>query len=195
MRYRRPTSSMTIPILAVVAAGLVPAPRAGAQDPAVPPPVEAPAAAAPLRVADLAWLAGGWRGTMGEAPIEEHWTAPDGGGPMLGMFRWGMAREMYELTLLEDTPEGVVLRLRHFGPALDAWETGTANDFRPVEHGPCWVLFAEVDDEVERTRLRYARGDDGDLVVHFIEQRDGADRTMEFRFHPLAPAAVPAGCG
>jgi hypothetical protein len=30
-------------------------------------------------LSDLAWLAGGWQGTMGKAQIEEHWIQPAGG--------------------------------------------------------------------------------------------------------------------
>ncbi|HEX2165235.1 MAG TPA: DUF6265 family protein [Thermoanaerobaculia bacterium] len=157
---------------------------------AVPAAAETPAAeaaaAAPLRVADLGWLAGSWRGSSGEAPIEEQWTAPDD-GVMVGVFRWGRGEEMYEILLLEDTPDGVALRIRHFGPGLlVAWEEKDAPAvFRPVEHGDGWALFAEEGDDEEATRLLYRREADGGLTVRVIEKRGGEDAALDFAFRPL----------
>jgi hypothetical protein len=178
---------------ALAAGGPVaPAATAAAAPAAAPAPEAAPAA--PLRVADLGWLAGAWRGTLGGAAIEEHWSAPDG-GEMLGMFRWDREPPIYELLLIADTPEGAVMRLRHFGPDLVAWEEKEgALVFRPVEHGPCWALFAEEGDEAERTRLRYAREDDGDLLIQVIERRDGADGSLDFRYRPVGPVAAAPAC-
>jgi hypothetical protein len=164
--------------------------------PAAPPPAATPpAAASPLRVADLGWLAGAWRGTLGGAAIEEHWSAPDG-GEMLGMFRWDREPPIYELLLIEDTPEGAVMRLRHFGPGLVAWEEKEgALLFRPVEHGPCWALFAEEGDIEEATRLRYRRVDDGGLLIQLLERRDGAETSLDFRYRPVDGGAAAPACG
>lgn len=160
---------------------------------ATPPATEA-APVAPLRVADLGWLAGSWRGTLGGAAIEEHWSAPEG-GEMLGMFRWDREPPIYELLLIEDAPEGVVMRLRHFGPGLVAWEEKEgALLFRPVEHGPCWALFAEEGDDEEATRLRYRREDDGGLLIQLLERRDGAETSLDFRYRPVAGAAAAPAC-
>lgn len=159
--------------------------------PADPPPA---AEKAPLRVADLGWLAGAWRGTLGGAAIEETWSAPDG-GEMLGMFRWDREPPLYELLVIADTPEGAVMRLRHFGAGLVAWEEKEgAVVFRPVDHGPCWALFAEEGDDEEETRLRYAREADGGLLIQVIERRDGADGSLDFRYRPAGPSAA-APCG
>jgi hypothetical protein len=175
-------------------------PALAAGGPVAPPataaaaPAAEAAPAAPLRVADLAWLAGAWRGTLGGAAIEEHWSAP-AGGEMVGTFRWDREPPLYELLVLADAPEGAVMRLRHFGPGLVAWEEKEgAVVFRPVEHGPCWALFSEEGDEEEATRLRYAREEDGGLLIQVIERRDGADGSLDFRFRPVGPAAA-APCG
>lgn len=164
--------------------------------PATPPPAAAPpAAAAPLRVADLGWLAGAWRGTLGGHAIEEHWSAPEG-GETIGMFRWDREPPIYELLLIEDAPEGAVMRLRHFGPGLVAWEEKEgALVFRPVEHGPCWALFAEEGDDEEATRLRYEREADGGLLIQLLERRDGAETSLDFRYRPVVGATAAPACG
>jgi Domain of unknown function (DUF6265) len=49
-------------------------------------PVQDRAAPARGTIADLAWLAGDWTGTLGRASIEERWT-PAAGGAMLAVSR------------------------------------------------------------------------------------------------------------
>jgi hypothetical protein len=149
----------------------------------------------PLRVADLGWLAGAWRGTLGGDAIEEHWTAPDD-GEMVGVFRWARRPPIYELLLLEDDPQGAVMRLRHFGPRLVAWEEqDAALVFRASGHGRCWALFREEGDDEEGSRLRYRREAGGDLVIELIERRDGGDSSLVFRYRPLAAPVDTAECG
>lgn len=196
----RPARPLPVVIAVIAAALTLAAPaaaqHAGAEVPAGPEgPAAAPAApAAALRVADLAWLAGTWRGAMGGHPIDEHWSAAEG-GEMVGVFRWRRSRPMYELQTLEDTPEGAVLRIRHFGPGLVAWEEKDgAVVFRPVEHGPCWALFAEEGDAAEQTRLRYRREADGGLLIQVLETRDGAESSLDFRFAPVAGTAAAPEC-
>lgn len=183
---------------ATLVAALAAAPAAaltGEAPPAPPPAAASPTAATPLRVADLGWLAGTWEGTMGGDPIAEHWSAP-ADGEMVGVFRWRRERPLYEILVIEDGPEGPVMRLRHFGPGLVAWEEKEgAIVFRAVEHGPCSAVFAEEGDAEEATRVRYVREADGGLLIQVLEQRDGAESSLDFRFRPVgAPAAAP-GCG
>lgn len=202
MRSDRPwcTMSAAVPVTAVVAVlvtalAAAPAAAQAGEAPPAPPAAASPTAAAPLRVADLGWLAGTWEGTMGGAPIAEHWSAA-ADGEMVGLFRWRRERPLYEILTIEDAPAGAVMRLRHFGPNLVAWEDKDgAVVFRAVEHGPCSAVFAEEDDAEEQTRVRYAREADGGLLIQVLEERDGAESSLDFRFRPVgAPTAAP-GCG
>lgn len=178
----------------VAALAAVPAAAAPGEAPPAAPAAASPAAAAPLRVADLGWLAGTWEGTMGGDPIGEHWSAPES-GEMVGLFRWRRERPLYEIIVIEDTPEGAVMRLRHFGPGLVAWEEKDgAVVFRAVEHGPCSAVFAEEGDVEEETRVRYAREADGGLLIQVLEERDGAESSLDFRFRPVAGTAAAPGC-
>jgi len=199
MRSDRPWCIMpAAAVAAVLVAALAAAPAAaGAGDgPPAPPSAASPTTAtAPLRVADLGWLAGTWEGTMGGAPIAEHWSAPED-GEMVGLFRWRRERPLYEILVIEDTPGGAVMRLRHFGPGLVAWEEKEgAVVFRAVEHGPCSAVFAEEGDAEEETRVRYAREADGGLLIQVLEQRDGAESSLDFRFRPVGAPATAPGCG
>jgi hypothetical protein len=77
-------------------------------------------AKAAAKLADVAWLAGPWRGGAADkAAFEEHWAEP-AGSAMVGMFRLlqGGKPVLYELLLLEEAADGVWLRLRHYGPQM-----------------------------------------------------------------------------
>ena len=69
-----------------------------------------------FKLRDVAWLAGAWRSPVGEKVIaEEHWSTREEGA-MIGMFRLvnpGKS-QLYEFLLMEETPDGVFMRLRHF---------------------------------------------------------------------------------
>lgn len=133
---------------------------------------------------ELAWLAGTWEGTIGEDPLIETWFPP-AGGRMAGLFRWVKGGEvyLYELVSLEETPEGVVLRIKHFGPDLVGWEAKEDSVvFDLVEIAGGRAVFAERDDEEEGTTLTFRpEGEDG-LVATFEETRDGEPVLLTFRY-------------
>jgi hypothetical protein len=73
---------------------LVGAPTRGAVLPQAPP-----ATSAKATIADMAWLAGTWKGQMGAASLEERWT-PAAGGAMLGVSRTVANNKMVEFEFL-----------------------------------------------------------------------------------------------
>lgn len=141
------------------------------------PPAEAPT------VADLAWIAGDWHGEKGGGAIEELWSA-EGGGAMMGMFRW-LSEDgvrLYEFLLIEDGPKGPLMRIKHFSPGLKGWEEKEESlEFHLTTHRPGYAVF-EMDPEIEDTRLVYETTDDGGLTVRLIKTKDGAENVSEFQY-------------
>lgn len=81
--------------------------------------------APPPQLAQLAWMAGSWRGELPGGFIEEHWSLSPG-QPMFGMFRrveGGVVKFAELLTCFEENGQ-VIFRIRHFsgdlGRALEA---------------------------------------------------------------------------
>lgn len=141
-------------------------------------------AAAP---ADFSWLVGTWRGQEGAVVWEESW-APAIGGALLGTFRLvdGAEVRFYELmTLTPDADGGALLRIRHFGPDLAAWESvDGALTFQQSESAGQRVVFQAP---TEPTSVVYQRTDDG-LVIELRKQPPGAAATVStFRMGRAAP--------
>jgi hypothetical protein len=74
-------------------------------------------------IADAAWLEGRWVGEGLGAVAEEVWLPP-ASGAMAGVFR--LVREgqieFYEILTLVEEHGSLMLRLKHFDPALVGWE-------------------------------------------------------------------------
>ena len=82
------------------------------------------AASPAARVADLAFLAGSWRGPgVDGGDSEEIWAEP-AAGQMMGVFRQfrdGKPR-FYEFMLMSEVGDTVELRIKHFNPDVTGWE-------------------------------------------------------------------------
>lgn len=135
-------------------------------------------------VGDLRWLAGKWIGNVGNAVAEEHWSEP-GAGALMGMFRWldGERVSVYEFMLIEQTPEGATLRLKHFNAGLRGWEEKDQSVvLRATEVGDAIVVFERTDPQ-PRLRISYRR-DGADRLVSILERWTGdapARDTFEYR--------------
>lgn len=145
------------------------------------PPVPANPAPNPLTpgsaaLQNLRFLAGTWQGESEGKVIEERWSEPLGGS-QVGTFRvldQGKA-VFYELSVLEQGEDALVLHMRHFGPALSP--KGELVAFRLAKHGPAEAVFENVlGGDVKR--LTYRR--EGESLVVTLERVKGSD-TYRFR--------------
>ena len=83
----------------------------------------AAAAPAPPTLADVAFIAGHWKGDMGGSVSEEIW-APPAGDNMMGMWRLvGDGKvKLFEFLNIVQEADGPVFRLRHFDRRGVGWE-------------------------------------------------------------------------
>lgn len=174
---------MPLPTLLLLASFL--AATGPAPSPETASPAPAASAAPAARLADLAWMVGRWRGGEGQDATEEAWTAPEGGA-MLGTWRWvrdGKAR-LYELLVLAEEEQGVVLRLRHFDARLVGWEEKDRPLALPlVSWREGEAAFAGQDRDGGPLRIAYRReGADGLRVT--VEKASGR---QEYPMRRAAP--------
>ena len=76
------------------------------------------------KLSDVSWLVGSWRGTAFGSQFEEVWN-PASADSMVGM--WKLYDEekgvnFYELMLLKEEGDGLVLLVKHFSSEFIAWE-------------------------------------------------------------------------
>lgn len=138
-------------------------------------------------LADVAWLAGHWRGPGLGGVSEEVW-APPLGGSMMGSYKLvqGDSVVFYELLSLVEEDSSVVMRLKHFGADLKGWEEkAEVVSFPLVRLTPTEAFF----DGMTIRRL-----DADHLQIQLaIHMRDGTVREEEFRYERVRPAlAAPS---
>ena len=117
-----------------------------------------------VNIDDLTWLSGSWRGKKDNGFIEEQWSRPEG-DTMMGMFRWVKESGVffYEFMTIEQTKEGLILRIKHFNPGLIGWEekdisfscilTQLENEkaafFAREKEEPIWLVFEKKESGLE----------------------------------------------
>lgn len=130
---------------------------------------------------DLGFISGLWRAEWGGGLGEEYWSAANGDS-MMGTFRYvkdGKAR-FYELMLIEQTPEGLVLRLKHFNPGLIGWEEkAEVHSYTLTEHREGLAVFERGD---KKSRLTFRQTSKDVLSVVLEQARDGKQNSQEFNF-------------
>lgn len=76
---------------------------------------------------DVSWLVGSWQGTAFGSQFEEVWN-PASAGSMVGMFKLfdtDKGVNFYELMLLKQDGNSLVLLVKHFSADFSAWEEKT----------------------------------------------------------------------
>lgn len=141
----------------------------------------APVVTGPL-VQDFSFLAGKWRGGMsGGGLFDEEWSQPSADS-MMGMFRYvesGRVR-FYEFMVIEATPTGPVLHVRHFDPGLTGWEEKNAPlTFTVDSSSEKQVVFVNAD---KSTTVTYRRSSVSALSETLERDVGGHKGKQQFAF-------------
>lgn len=147
--------------------------------PAKTPPTKA-------TVQQLAWVAGAWRGTLGDRTVEQHWSAPLGNS-IVAMYRsvQGDRALLYELLAIEQEGEGVFLRIKHFAPGAGL----VGREVASVDHA--LIRVSENSAVFEGTsadnpaRITFTKPDADTLTIVVERKPDGAPVSTEFKYTRL----------
>lgn len=130
---------------------------------------------------DVAWFAGPWRSPASEKMLaEEHWSEP-AGGAMIGMFRLvnGEKPVIYEFLLLEETKDGVFMRLRHYKTAMADVDKEPIR-LKLVKSSKSEAVFENPDNEKPK-RITYALTTPDQVLVTVETTRDGKSVTFPLK--------------
>ncbi|MDZ4756078.1 MAG: DUF6265 family protein [Phycisphaerae bacterium] len=119
----------------------------------------------------LGFLAGTWRGVMGEDFVEEFWSAPHGSS-MMGAFRWAGADGApgtFELLTISQEKEVTRLRLRHYSATLVAKEAADKPlTLKLTQSAAARAVFEAEKDAGDLARITYeVAGDQLRITVEF----------------------------
>jgi hypothetical protein len=159
--------------------------------PALPAPAQvegpAPAQHAPAPVVngplvqDFAFLTGRWRGGIQGGLFDEEWSQPSADS-MMGMFRYMENGKVhfYEFMVIEATPSGPLLHLRHFDPGLTGWEDkGAPLTYTVESYTENQVVFVNGD---KSTTLMYRRSSPTALTETLEREAGGHKGKQEFTY-------------
>jgi hypothetical protein len=126
----------------------------------------------PGTLADLSFMTGCWKATHWGGEMEECWSSPSGDA-MAGMFRFlkDGKIQFYEFIAIEQTPDGLYLRLKHFNRGLIGWEEKEKSIGGPLtalEKNKAtfdWLTFERRSDDLLVISLRMKKGD---VVSHEV---------------------------
>jgi hypothetical protein len=98
---------------------------------------------------------------------------------MMGMFRVVQGGKMHltELILIEQTGNGVVMTLKHFGPGLEDLDKGKVFSFHLIRSGPNEAVFEHPDVEFPGRRRIIYRRDGTSLLARLEDDRPGKETT------------------
>lgn len=127
-------------------------------------------------LADLAFLEGAWEWSEGDSFAREVWD-PARGGSIVGHFSMGGEGKttLYELLVIEQDGDAVVLRLRHFGRGLEPWASEASGPLTMplLEIGENRAVFEDPGRPFPR-RMVYAS--EGDRLTVRLEPAEGVER-------------------
>jgi len=133
-------------------------------------------------VADLAWMAGHWRGEGFGGRCEEIWSEPLG-GTMVGTFRLvkdGRV-EFYEIMVLGPEGDGTALKVKHFSSEFRSWEDAEEAVVFPLQSlDGQTAVFDGL--RIERT------GDRLEIRLH-MRSKDGSTRWEPLGFDRYVPGS------
>lgn len=73
---------------------------------------------------NIAWISGNWKGEAFGGQVEENWSKPSGGS-MMATFKLINEGKVsfYEIEIIRELENTLVLQLKHFDNELKGWET------------------------------------------------------------------------
>jgi hypothetical protein len=123
-------------------------------------------------LADISFIQGHWKANLEGTTIEADWTAPEGDN-IVGYMRMMKDNKatLYELFAFEQTPQGLIILVKHFKPGLIGVEEKDKSDrYHFIEASKGRMI---VEKQGEPTRILYEKRAEDQFVIAVGKQQDG----------------------
>ncbi len=128
------------------------------------------------KLENIKWIAGNWKGEAFGGLTEENWSEPSGGS-MMATFKLIDKGQVvfYEIEIIREIENSLVLQLKHFDNDLKGWETKDETvDFPLKEITPNKVIFEG---------MTFEKISDNEMNVYVdIHQDNGEIETVTFNY-------------
>jgi len=128
------------------------------------------------KLENCAWIAGNWKGEAFGGQTEENWSEPSGGS-MMATFKLINDGKIsfYEIEIIREIENTLVLQLKHFDNELKGWETKNETvDFPLKEITKSKVVFEGMTfEKVSKNEMN---------VLVDIENESGEVKTVKFNY-------------
>ncbi len=125
---------------------------------------------------NVAWIAGNWKGKAFGGTVEENWSEPSGDSMMAAFkhIKYGNVT-FYELEIIREVNNTLMLQLKHFHGNLKGWETKDETvDFPLKEITHNKVVFEG---------MAFEKINENEMIVTVdIKQKDGSIQKMKFNY-------------
>jgi hypothetical protein len=137
----------------------------------------------------VAWIAGPWRGMLGDRQIEQHWMTP-AANSMVAMYRsiQGERATLYELLAIEQDGESLMLRIKHFAPG--AGLAGREEKDQSIDHALVRVDGRTAVFEgtgANPSRVTFTSPNPDTLTITVERMRDGKLAATDFKYSRIKP--------
>jgi len=125
---------------------------------------------------DVSWISGNWKGEAFGGTTEENWSSPSGDS-MMAVFKLIVDNkvEFYEIEIIRQVKESLILQLKHFNGDLKGWETKSETiDFPLVKISEKAVYF---------DGMTFEKGNDNEMTVYVLmNNKDGSTSELKFNY-------------
>lgn len=128
------------------------------------------------KIEELSWITGNWKGNAFDGIVEENWSEPSGGS-MMATFKLIVDNKVvfYELEIIREINNTLVLQLKHFNSDLVGWETKEETiDFPLIELTENKAVFeGMIFERISATQMN---------VSVDLKQKDGSIKTLTIEY-------------
>ena len=129
---------------------------------------------------NISWISGNWKGEAFGGITEENWSEPSGGS-MMAVFKHIKDNKVtfYEIEIIREVENSLVLQLKHFHHDLKGWETKDETvDFPLKEITANKVVFEG---------MTFEKISDNEMNIYVdLHQKDGAIEIMKFTYKKVS---------
>ena len=128
------------------------------------------------KINDVSWISGTWKGEAFGGITEEIWSEPMGDSMMAAFKLVSDGKvQFYEIEIIREIKESLILQLKHFNDDLKGWETKDQTvDFPLVKITDLAVYF---------DGMTFEKVSDQEMNVYVLmHEKDGSTNEMKFNY-------------